>query len=1167
MNTKKNIVSKAVSVLICLAICIGCFSAMLTVSATPASLTTNGNGGATDVGAWFTTYNTSAFWGSNGRFSNPELAQVGFKALKSDGTYGIPNSGSVSEIDFQIRKMAEAGIDFILFDLTNGGLSSEINYGNDASLAFIVNNAKLTCERISAWNDTHTWKIRYAVAVGIYDALRKSYTGSLSGSPYTHTIDSSTAATIGLAAELQAEAVYEQFVSNATYGDDYYEIDGNPLLVLHDTSGRSGSEKVAKYENLGGTTTYISDFSVRDSVSRAGAGNYGWYTNGSTSDNNDCGTVADDEVMLVCPGHWNHDSNTPNAYRENGAHYEANWDAVLANTPRIVMIAALNDYMEDEAIWPTDTRSCTVEEKWSNPYQYWNMTVDYINQLRTANGDTVPSAAERSGNVAFGATVTANSELNDYPVSRLTDGIIDYDRTTSTTGITNYASSGIGYFEITLDSAADINQVKVIRTTWEASSFPKDIAIDVQNASGSWKRVAEKHEIPSNVPHALVFNFATVTNATKIRVSANKARNSSGNFRVAEIEAYLDSTVTSADYTGVAKDGTYDIPEISNGNLLLGKIASYTPGRAIEANKPLSNLTDGKYLYRSNQANCTYTSVAYGQYNSDTLEAHSAYFEYSFDDAVRLNSFKLYPCDAEQGKPRPRDIAIDVQLEDGTWQRVAADYNIIYDWNNDELGTGGEYYEDSPFTLLYLQYKFAPVDCVKIRITSNRKRMRINKGLTGSTCVFRLAEIQAFYDPSITTYSGVERPDQSDYAVPTPGLVNYAAGATATAKGNATGISNLTNGDKTERAFAYYYQETSTPTAAQCINYVDIDFGGLKTIDRVDLVYSKFADDDRGHREQDVAVDIITEDGRYVRVAEKHNFTAATTAANGSNYTLKMFFDSAEAKGIRISGNCTQTTRYTAGTYSSIFQCYAEVEAYNDPNVISNTGIETATVEGTEIPLYRAANMAFGGTVTSSNTNSSLATSYPVSRLTDGNTRIDAGCAIINYVDHFAYYDIVLDGQKMMNQIVLYLSQYEKEYLPVDLAAYAYVSGAWKRVAEQHNVSYDGITKLTFNFAEVTTTKIRVRATNKTNSSSNNFRLVEIGAFYDPNITSESYSAVVYSDVNEDFEINADDLSTLVNALLGIQSGYEIDVNEDTYSDIRDLISLKKTLANLENQE
>ena len=378
-------------------------------------------------------------------------------------------------------------------------------------------------------------------------------------------------------------------------------------------------------------------------------------------------------------------------------------------------------------------------------------------------------------------------------------------------------------------------------------------------------------------------------------------------------------------------------------NLLLGKIATCTAGRATGT---LSNLTDGKYNYRADgDVTCTYAHVTYGAYNSDTLAAHSAYFEYSFDDATRLNDVKLYVCSVETNQ-WARDVAIDVQLEDGTWQRVAADYNIKYGPSN----VGGTYYEDSPVTQIYMEYKFAPVDCVKLRITSNRKRMRINKGLTGNTCVFRLAEIQAFYDPGITTYSAVERPDQADYAVPIE-LVNYAAcGAVTTKSSNSNSIDNLTDGDKTNRAFSYYYQGTTTPTDDQCLNYYDIAFGNARVIDRVDVIYSRFADDDRGHREQDIAIDAITADGGYLRVAEKHNFAAPSEAPNGSNYTLSLTFDAIEAIGVRISANCKQTARYTEGTYSNIFQCYAEVEAYNDPNVISNTGIEAATVSGTEIP-------------------------------------------------------------------------------------------------------------------------------------------------------------------------------------------------------------------------
>lgn len=59
-----------------------------TTSEAASILSTNGNGGATDVGAWFTTYNTSAFWGETGRFSDPNNVPVGFKALRADGTYG-----------------------------------------------------------------------------------------------------------------------------------------------------------------------------------------------------------------------------------------------------------------------------------------------------------------------------------------------------------------------------------------------------------------------------------------------------------------------------------------------------------------------------------------------------------------------------------------------------------------------------------------------------------------------------------------------------------------------------------------------------------------------------------------------------------------------------------------------------------------------------------------------------------------------------------------------------------------------------------------------------------------------------------------------------------------------------------------------------------------------
>lgn len=1147
-------ISKAVSLLVCIAICFGCLP-VFSASAADTTLATNGNGGKTDVGAWFTTYNVNAFWGENGRFSDPSSAVVGYKALRADGAYGVPYSNNTDEIDYQIRKMAEAGIDFIVLDLTNGGLCDQFNYGMGENLAFILSNAKLTCERISLWNETHSWKIRYAVAVGVYANLRATYAGELSGSPYTQVLsingEDKTCATVGLSAELQAAEVLSQFVNNETYGDDYYTLDNKPLLVLHETGDKRAVDYVSAYS---GEKASVSQFTVRDSNSTAQAGTYGWYTRGSVADNNNCGAVADDEVILVSPGQCNHanGNNTPAASREDGEHYKANWELALQNKPRIVMISSLNDYMEDTAIWPTNTANCTAEEKWSDPYQYWDMTVDFINQLRTANGDSATTAAERSGNLALGATVTANDILAAYPAVRITDGLIDYDRTTDTTAITRY-NNGIGYFEVALSSASDINQVKVARTVWEAGSFPKDIAVDVKNADGSWKRVAEMHDIPANVPHILAFNFATVKNATIIRVSANNARNSSGNFRVAEIEAYNNATITESDYTGTVKDATYNIPELKSDNLVSGKTATVISGRTSDK---IAKLTDGDYAYSSSGQ--TYVLYGAGALNND--EANNTYYQFDFDEETRLNLVTLYLSNADTNI-RPRDIAVDVKLADGSWKRVAANYNISYTTaptDNITVAVDGVV-QDSR-----LEFSFEPVDCVAFRVTSNRQRTRVLNNALSATYNWRLVEITAYNDPAITDYTGIERPDDSAYAIPAIELVNYALGATVTSKGtshSALQIAYLTDGDKGNRAASYYYNGTTSPSENQLTNYYDITFNGAKEINRVDVIYSKFADDDRGHREHDIAIDAITPDGRYVRVAEKHDFTDAANAANNKNYTLSLTFDVIEAVGIRISASCKQTTRYTNGTYSNIFQVYAEVEAYNDPNTMGNTGIEEATVA--QLPLYKSGNLALNGTVTSSNTSEYLETNYPVNVLTDGKTLKTSDRAIINYIDNFASYEIAFDTVKVLNQVSLYISLHETNKLPLDIAIYALVDGNWVRVSGANGIVYDttGFTPVTFTFADVKASAIKVRATNTTNSSADNFGLVEIGAYWDPYVTEADYSEVYCGDVNDDVVVDGDDIVAVRRTLLGTETSYEVDVNFDGETDIRDLVAIKKLLA------
>lgn len=332
------------------------------------TLSTNGNGGKTDVGIWYVTYNNKSMWNNN--FGSGFA--IRYRAQVSDNpvTYGIADSSNVEEIDMHLRMIAEAKIDFIVYDLTNGGLTKEVSYGSSSDSnggnEWIVNNAKLTCQRIANWNQNNEWKIKYAIAIGTYEAIND-------GRPD------------GMTAELQAKAVYQDFFENEEYGgDNYYQLDGKPLLLLHDW----GENDYEKWEIYSGDKTYGEKFTMRPSQGGE-LGTYGWQTR--------YGTVVHDEVELVCAG-WGNASGNASIPRENGAYYQKNWDVVLDNTlPRIVMIAAFNDFNERLAVMPADTSLCdesnSPEEQWRDadgnlsPTMYWDMTVDGIKQIRMINGE------------------------------------------------------------------------------------------------------------------------------------------------------------------------------------------------------------------------------------------------------------------------------------------------------------------------------------------------------------------------------------------------------------------------------------------------------------------------------------------------------------------------------------------------------------------------------------------------------------------------------------------------------------------------------------------------------------------------------------------------------------------------------------------------------------
>ena len=97
---KRSNLKRVLTLLFCVAVILSGLPGTFAKAET-AEISTNGNGGKTDVGAWYTSYNTAAFWGTNGRFSDPSTAPVGYKALRADGSFGLPDSGSIDQTTWE----------------------------------------------------------------------------------------------------------------------------------------------------------------------------------------------------------------------------------------------------------------------------------------------------------------------------------------------------------------------------------------------------------------------------------------------------------------------------------------------------------------------------------------------------------------------------------------------------------------------------------------------------------------------------------------------------------------------------------------------------------------------------------------------------------------------------------------------------------------------------------------------------------------------------------------------------------------------------------------------------------------------------------------------------------------------------------------------------------
>jgi hypothetical protein len=119
------------------------------------TITTNGNGEAVDVGIWY-----CANWDVNGGGWWPLSS---YRPLLPNGQYGMHDGADPNVIDYHLQQLADAKIDFILFDDTNGDFNA---YGPQN--VWIKEKSKSVCARIKLWNERHSWKIKYAFSIGSF---------------------------------------------------------------------------------------------------------------------------------------------------------------------------------------------------------------------------------------------------------------------------------------------------------------------------------------------------------------------------------------------------------------------------------------------------------------------------------------------------------------------------------------------------------------------------------------------------------------------------------------------------------------------------------------------------------------------------------------------------------------------------------------------------------------------------------------------------------------------------------------------------------------------------------------------------------------------------------------------------------------------------------------
>jgi len=289
-----------------------------------------------DIGIWYSVWYTyNGDYGNNIQTNIWANWDIQYKPLLPDGTYGYYDSLDEAVINFHLKEISDAGIDFLIFDQTNN---------IDAEGGMINKRALKVAQCIKAWNDAGNKPIKYCSAIG---KIQWDQTGK--------------------AIEEEAVLLYNRYLRE-DFGDAYYMLDGKPLLIVY---GDGASDMWNTYLAEGGKSKYTDRFTLRWADNQSTPGYYGWAY--------DKGTQQDSEVMVVMPGWDNRKGHTP-VPRDHGSWYKASWKEVFtaAQKPKIIVINSFNEYAENTGVFTAETDLFGDDA----PDMYWNMTKEYIKLYR-----------------------------------------------------------------------------------------------------------------------------------------------------------------------------------------------------------------------------------------------------------------------------------------------------------------------------------------------------------------------------------------------------------------------------------------------------------------------------------------------------------------------------------------------------------------------------------------------------------------------------------------------------------------------------------------------------------------------------------------------------------------------------------------------------------------